>query len=180
MLNPDYLDMLSAFEDEKVECLAVGAYALAAHGAPRATGDLDLWIRPTPENADRAFRALEVFGAPTHDLTVSDLADPGFVFQVGVEPRRIDIRSSITGVSFDETWREREQVEINGLSSPILGPAQLVENKRALGQNQDLADIERMAENWTADQVGIARPERPAEKWATDYTHASPGSGISR
>lgn len=105
MLNPDYRDMLSAFEDESVEYLVVGAYALAAHGAPRATGDLDLWIRPSPDNADRAFRALEAFGAPTHDLTVDDLTDPNLVFQVGIEPRRIDILSSITGVSFDEAWR---------------------------------------------------------------------------
>lgn len=151
MLNPDYRDMLSAFEDEKVEYLVVGAYALAAHGAPRATGDLDLWIRPTPENVDRTFSALEAFGAPTHELTVSDLADPDLVFQVGVEPRRIDILSSITGVSFAEAWREREQVEINGLSLPVLGRAQLIENKRALGRNQDLADIERLVENGTAD-----------------------------
>lgn len=151
MLNPDYRDMLSAFEDDEVEYLVVGAYALAAHGAPRATGDLDLWIRPTPENADRALRALEAFGAPTQDLTVSDLADPDLVFQIGVEPRRIDILSSITGVSFDEAWREREQVEINGLSLPILGRAEFIENKRALGRNQDLADIERLAENGTAD-----------------------------
>ena len=151
MLNPDYRDMLSAFENEKVEYLVVGAYALAAHGAPRATGDLDLWIRPTPENADRAFRALEAFGAPTHDLSVSDLADPDLVFQVGIEPRRIDILSSITGVSFDEAWRERELVEIDGLSLPILGRAQLIENKQALGRKQDQADIDRLIEDDTTE-----------------------------
>ncbi len=144
MLNPDYRDMLSAFEEESVEYLVVGAYALAAHGAPRATGDLDLWIRPSPENADRAFRALEAFGAPTHDLTVDDLSDPDLVFQVGIEPRRIDILSSITGVSFDQAWKERKLVEIDGLELPILGRAQLIENKRALGRTQDLADIERL------------------------------------
>ena len=147
MLNRDYRDMLSAFDEENVEYLVVGAYALAAHGAPRATGDLDLWIRPTPENADRALRALKVFGAPTHDLTASDLADPDLVFQVGVEPRRVDILSSITGVSFDHAWREREQIEIDGLELPILGRAQLVANKRALGRKQDLADIERLTED---------------------------------
>lgn len=143
--------MLSAFDEEDVEYLVVGAYALAAHGAPRATGDLDLWIRPTPENADRAFRALEAFGAPTHDLTVDDLSDPDLVFQVGIEPRRIDILSSITGVSFDEAWRERELVEIDGLKLSILGRAQLIENKCALGRKQDLADIERLSENDTTE-----------------------------
>ena len=151
MLNPDYRDMLSAFEDENVDYLVVGAYALAAHGAPRATGDLDLWIRPTTENADRAFRALDAFGAPTHDLSVSDLADPDLVFQVGIEPRRIDILSSITGVSFDEAWRERELVEIDGLSLPILGRAQLIENKQALGRKQDQADIDRLIEDDTTE-----------------------------
>lgn len=144
MLNPDFRDMLSAFEGEGVEYLVVGAYALAAHGAPRATGDLDLWIRQGAENARRVFRALKKFGAPTHDLEENDLTEPDLVFQIGVEPRRIDILSSITGVTFEEAWKDRIQVEIDGLELPVLGRAALVTNKRALGRKQDLADIARL------------------------------------
>ena len=88
MLNPDYRDMLSALSAAGAEYLVVGAYALAAHGLPRATGDIDFWIRPTPANADRVLNALREFGAPLQDLTRDDLARPGTVFQIGVAPRR--------------------------------------------------------------------------------------------
>jgi hypothetical protein len=81
---------LRAFSDAEVRCLIVGAYAVAAHAGPRATGDLDLWIEPTRENARRAMTALGAFGAPLHDLTESDLTTPGIMFQIGVAPRRID------------------------------------------------------------------------------------------
>lgn len=91
MLNRDYRDMLSAFDDAGVEYLVVGAYALAAHGHPRATGDLDLWIRPEPSNGERVMRALDVFGAPLSKIERADLTSPGLVFQIGVSPRRIDL-----------------------------------------------------------------------------------------
>lgn len=90
MLNPDFRDMLSAFIAEEAEFLVVGAYALSAHGVPRATGDLDFWIRRGEENAERVLRALQAFGAPTHDLTDSDLHTPDLVFQIGIEPNRIE------------------------------------------------------------------------------------------
>lgn len=146
MLNPDFRDMLSAFTEEDVEFLVVGAYALAAHGVPRATGDLDLWIRRTPENADRVFRALEAFGAPTTDLTREDLVSRDVVFQIGVEPRRIDILTSIDQVDFDAAWTHRETVEIGDLSLPVLGRDDLIANKQALGRPQDLADVARLEE----------------------------------
>ena len=88
MLNPDFKDMLSALSDAKVEYLVVGAYALAAHGFPRATGDLDLWVRPTEENAHRVWTALAAFGAPVSKLQVRDFATPGIVYQIGVAPHR--------------------------------------------------------------------------------------------
>ena len=86
MLNPDFSDMLSAFTAENVEFLVVGAYALGAHGAPRATGDLDLWIRPSADNARRVLKALAAFGAPTQDLSATDLTTPDLVVQIGLEP----------------------------------------------------------------------------------------------
>lgn len=98
MLNPDYRDILSTFSAERVEFLLVGAYALAAHGAPRATGDLDLWIRPSIENARRTWRALVVFGAPLENLTESDLSTPGTVIQIGREPVRSDYDGHLTTI----------------------------------------------------------------------------------
>ncbi|MFP4228808.1 MAG: hypothetical protein ACLFTE_08275, partial [Salinivenus sp.] len=90
MLNPDYHDILSAFNDAAAEYLVVDAYAMAAHGHPRATGDLDLWIRRSPQNATRVYRAVDEFGAPLHEVDEHDFATPELVFQIGVEPRRVN------------------------------------------------------------------------------------------
>jgi len=90
LFNPDFKDMLSALSEARADFLLVGAYALAAHGHPRATGDLDIWVRADSENASRVLRSLAIFGAPLDDLTVDDLSKPGIVFQIGVEPSRID------------------------------------------------------------------------------------------
>ena len=137
MLNRDYHDMLSMFGDEGVEYLVVGAYALAAHGLPRATGDIDLWIRATPDNAERVWKALGRFGAPLAGLSAAET-----VFQIGVAPRRVDILTSIEAVSFDEAWPARDEVEIEGLRVPILSRSHLVTNKKALGRPKDLGDID--------------------------------------
>lgn len=141
MLNPDFRDMLSAFCDEGVEFLLVGAYALAAHGHPRATGDLDLWIRCSHENAQRVWRALSRFGAPLCDLTIEDITSPGTVIQIGVAPRRIDLLTSIDGVDFEEAWPERKDIAVESLTVPVIGRADLIQNKRALARPQDLADV---------------------------------------
>jgi hypothetical protein len=103
-MNRDFVEMLSALCAAGAEFLVVGAHALAAHGAPRATGDLDIWIRATPENADRVLAALRQFGAPLVDLTKADLLAPDVVFQIGLVPSRIDLLTSITGVEFDRAW----------------------------------------------------------------------------
>src|ERR1051326_4494438 len=98
-MNRDFRDLLAEFNAQGVEYLIVGAYALAAHGHVRATKDLDVWVRPDAENAKRVLRALKEFGAPLHDLTDADLANPGTVFQIGVPPLRIDVITMIDGVS---------------------------------------------------------------------------------
>lgn len=147
MLNPDFRDMLSAFDAENVEYLIVGAYALAAHGIPRATGDLDFWIRRVAPNAERVLRALEVFGAPTSDLSVEDLLTPNLVFQIGVEPSRIDILTAIDGVEFDDAWPRRLTGRIGDVEVPTIGIQELIANKRAAGRKQDLADIEQLQRN---------------------------------
>ena len=147
MLNPDYRDMLSALSAEGVEYLVVGAYALAAHGLPRATGDIDFWIRATPENAGRVWSALQRFGAPLGDLTPEDLASPGTVFQIGVAPRRIDLLTSIDGVDFESAWSRRESRAIDGLSVPVLSREDLLLNKRSTNRPKDQLDAEWLEQN---------------------------------
>ena len=143
-MNPDFKDMLSALSEEGVEFLVVGAYALAAHGIPRATGALDIWVRSSESNAERCFSALRRFGAPLGDLTRSDLTAQGTVFQIGVAPNRIDLLTSIDAVAFDEAWTSRITVRIEGLDVPVIGREYLLRNKRATGRPRDLADVERI------------------------------------
>jgi hypothetical protein len=144
MLNPDFHDILSAFNAARVEYLLVGAYALAAHGLPRATGDIDLWIRPTEENALNVWRALTNFGAPLDTLTVADLTRQDTVVQIGVVPRRIDLLTSIDGVSFRDAWAARLIVRVDDLDVPVLSRVHLIENKSSTGRPQDRADAERL------------------------------------
>jgi len=140
-MNRDFVEMLSGLSAAGAEYLVVGAHALAAHGRPRATGDLDLWVRPTPANAAVVHQALARFGAPLGDLTVEDLATPGVVFQIGLPPCRIDVLTSIDAVEFGQAWPRRLMIEIEGLAVPVLGREDLLTNKRALGRPQDLADV---------------------------------------
>jgi hypothetical protein len=144
LLNPDFRDILSGFCEEKVEFLLVGAYALAVHGLPRATGDIDLWIRCSGENARRVARALVIFGAPSSSIGEEELETPGTVLQIGVVPRRIDILTSIDGVDFDDAWRDRMEVDVEGIKVPVIGRRHLVQNKKAVGRPQDLADVARL------------------------------------
>ena len=147
MLNPDFRDILSAFLAESVEFLLVGAYALAVHGVPRATGDIDLWVRPSAENARRAWNALAKFGASVSRVSVDDLATAGLIYQIGVVPRRIDVMTSIDGVEFHEGWLNRTEVLIEGLLVPVLGRTDLVRNKRAAGRPKDRADLALLEES---------------------------------
>jgi hypothetical protein len=140
-MNRDFAEMLSALSAAGAEYLVVGAHALAAHGRPRATGDLDIWVRPTSGNADRVWLALVRFGAPLSALKKEDLTTPGIVFQIGVEPVRIDILTAIDGVDFEGAWTRRVVVDIDGQSVPLLGKDDLIRNKRAAGRPQDLADV---------------------------------------
>ncbi len=140
MLNPDFKDILSAFIAEKVEFLVVGGYAMAFHGYVRATGDIDLWIRCSDENAERVWRALQTFGAPLFDLNIEDLKTPGMVFQIGLVPNRIDVITQIDGVEFEAAWQEHQTVEIEGLKIPVIGKVQLLINKQSTGRPKDRND----------------------------------------
>ena len=147
-MNQDFLDLLAALVQAGARFLVVGAHAMAVHGVPRATGDLDVWMARDPENADRVFAALARFGAPLAALGVSrdDLLRENEVLQVGLPPRRIDVLTSISGLSFDEAYPDHVTRDIGGLTIPFLGRAALVRNKRASGRTKDLADLEALGE----------------------------------
>ena len=144
MLNEDYKDMLHALSDEKVKFLLIGAYALAAHGYPRATMDIDIWVMPSPQNADAVIRALRRFGAPLHNLTKEDLQKDGTIFQIGVAPRRIDIITAASGLQFEEVYGRSMSVNIEGIEVHIPLIDDLILNKRASGRTKDLADAEAL------------------------------------
>ena len=139
---PDFRDLLSEFNAHGVEYLVVGAHALAAHGRVRATGDLDVWVRPQAGNAAKVLAALRAFGAPLQDLTETDLSRPGTIFQIGVAPLRIDVLTGIDGVEFEEAWPDRMTSRFADQTVPVLSVAHLIRNKRAAGRAQDLADLE--------------------------------------
>jgi hypothetical protein len=141
-MNRDFVEMLSALSETGVEFLVVGAHAVAVHARPRATGDLDLWVRSTPENARRVLAALQLFGAPLETISTQDFEMPNRVLQLGVVPNRIDLLTSISGVSFEDAWPRREIVPVEGLAVPVLGRADLIANKRATDRPQDRADLE--------------------------------------
>jgi predicted nucleotidyltransferase len=145
--NEDFRDVIAAMADEGVEFLIVGAFALALHGAPRASGDIDLYVRPSPENSRRVFRALLAFGAPleAHGVTAEDLARAGAVYQIGLPPRRIDILTQISGLDFEEAWASRVEATIDGRRVHFIGRDAFIKNKLAAGRAKDLADAARLA-----------------------------------
>jgi hypothetical protein len=143
-VNEDFVDIAKGFVDNGVDFLIVGAYALAAHGFPRTTGDIDLFVRPTPENAARVFRALADFGAPiaAHGVTQRDFEVEDKVYQLGLPPRRIDILTSISGVSFDEAAEAAIEGNLGPVRVRFIGKAAMARNKLASGRPKDLADAE--------------------------------------
>jgi hypothetical protein len=143
-MNQDFVDLLRAFVDHDVRFLIVGAYALALHGRPRATGDLDVWVDATPENATRVVRALASFGAPMDQVSEGDFSRPGVVFQMGVAPGRIDILTALTSLGFDEAWPGRVRESLGGVEVDFIGREAFIKNKRATGRMKDLGDIEGM------------------------------------
>ena len=143
-MNRDFAEMLKALGAENVEFLVVGAYAVAGHGIPRATGDIDLWVRPTADNAARLWRALERFGAPRSRVSPESFTQPDVVYQIGLPPNRIDFLTTIDGVEFDDAWAEKVPCIVSGIAFNMLSLRHLVANKLATGRPQDLADVARL------------------------------------
>jgi len=142
MLNEDYKEMLQILLDNKVKFLVVGAYAMGAHGYPRATGDLDIWVEASNENSKKLYHSLAKFDAPLSELTEETFCEKGIIFQIGVSPRRIDIITHIDGVDFAEAFQTKELIELEGLSIPLISRENLIKNKRATGRDKDKLDAD--------------------------------------
>jgi uncharacterized nucleotidyltransferase DUF6036 len=143
-MNRHFVEMLNALSDANAEFLIIGAHAVAAHGFYRSTKDIDIWIRPSPENVARVWQALHRFGAPMHQITVEDLLTVGTIYQIGVDPMRIDILNAVEPLAFVEAWSNRAMIEVDGRTWPFLGRDDLIRSKRAAGRPHDLRDIEAL------------------------------------
>jgi hypothetical protein len=146
ILNNDYKDILRALLEKKAKFILVGAYAMAAHGYPRSTMDIDLWVMPEPENASLVFQALKDFGAPLEDLSSDDLQKEDIIFQIGVAPRRIDIITSVDGLTFEDAYTRTETIDIEGMPVHVLSVSDLIKNKLSTGRLKDQVDAEALSE----------------------------------
>jgi hypothetical protein len=146
LLPNEWSEFLRSLRAHRVRFLVVGAHALAVHGVPRYTADLDVLVDPTPANARRLGAALTAFGFEALGREHASFAEPDRMARLGVEPLRIDVMTSITGVSFREAWGGRLIVVLNGLPTPFLGKVEFARNKRASGRPKDLADLSLLAQ----------------------------------
>ena len=145
-MNSDFRDLLRLFNAEKVKYLIVGGYAVIRYAQPRFTGDIDLLVEPSSENAANVYTALQKFGAPVATLKPDDFSQPGYFFQMGVPPNRIDVLMSIAGVKFQDAWQRRESAKINGDEFIFIAKVDLISSKRAAGRPKDLADLIALGE----------------------------------
>jgi hypothetical protein len=154
MLHEDYRDIFLELFAAQADFLVIGAFAMAGHGMMRTTGDLDLWVRPNPENADRVWAALARYGAPVGKLTRDELSRPGLFFQIGLAPRRIDILTDIDGVGFEEAWDARVYRMIDDVRVPVISRDHLLANKRATGRPKDQGDVAWIESRMKKEQRG--------------------------
>lgn len=142
--NPDFKDLFSIFNEEKVEYLVAGAHAVIYFSEPRYTKDLDIWVNPTAKNAKRVFAALARFGAPLLEISADDFCDKEMIYQIGIEPNRIDILMGIAGVEFSPAWTDRVESTYDGIPIHIMGKENLRKAKKASARPQDLLDLEKL------------------------------------
>ena len=140
LLNKDYRDMIVCLLEAEVDFMLVGGYAVALHGWPRTTFDIDFWIMANPENARAVVRAIRAFGAPLMNLAESDFHKPGMVFQIGAAPQRIDIISAVDGLDYTEASQRAVKMNVDGLAIKVISLDDLIANKRAAGRQKDIAD----------------------------------------
>ena len=144
MLNQDFKEFIQSLNDNRVRYLVIGGYAVALHGHPRYTKDLDLWIEMKPDNAAKMVKALEQFGFASLGLKAEDFLVPDQIVQLGYPPNRIDVLTTLPGVEFERCYTSRVQVEIDGVTVNFIDLENLKKNKKATGRTQDLADLENL------------------------------------
>jgi len=151
VINPDFRDLLHAFNAAEVRYLVVGAYAVTFHAQPRFTKDLDLWVEPSSENAPRVLAALKTFGAPVADLSLEDFANPDLVYQIGVAPNRIDVLMGVSGIEFEDAWPNRVPSNYGDCPIHVISRDDLIRNKRASNRPQDLLDLQALGADEPSD-----------------------------
>ena len=144
MLSKDFNEFIESLRSNAVEFLVVGAHALAAHGRPRYTGDLDIWVRPERENITRLLAALDAFGFGALGISVDDFMTPEAMVQLGYPPARIDLLTAIDGVTFEECFAHRIDVDVGGALLPVISLDDLIRNKLATGRAKDIVDVESL------------------------------------
>ncbi len=144
MLNQDFKEFIQSLNDNGVRYLVIGGYAVALHGYPRYTKDMDVWVEMTADNASKVVKALNQFGFGSLDLKESDFTVPDQIIQLGYPPRRIDILTTLPGVEFSECYSSRVITDIEGVSVSFIDVDNLIKNKKATGRHQDLADVENL------------------------------------
>lgn len=140
----DFRDLCALLNAKNAEYLIVGGYAVAFHGAPRFTGDIDLFLRPTEENIGRVLEAVREFGFPTAGITPARILDKRTILELGRVPRQVHLMASISGVEWERAWNSRQPGSYGGLSVCFIGREDLIANKRASGRTKDLADVEAL------------------------------------
>ncbi len=143
-MNSDFKELLSALNEQGVEYLIVGGYAVIFHTEPRFTKDLDIWVKPDPENASRLVDAFQQFGLPLIDIEESDFAAEGTQYMIGVPPVALDFLTSLGELNFDKCWEHRVIDDIDGIPVAYLGRGELIESKRIAGRLQDQADLRKL------------------------------------
>ena len=147
ILPEDLKQLLLAFNAHGVEYLIIGGYAVGVYSEPRATKDLDLFIRSNITNSEAVYRALAAFGAPLAGMTPADFRnDPNAIFQIGLPPARVDILQHISGVTFEEAWEHRTDTSVDGVTTHVIAAEHLIQNKLQSGRMRDLADVEAIRE----------------------------------
>lgn len=146
-VNSDFSELLRIFNDNHVKYMVIGGYAFIQYAEPRYTKDLDLWIKVDPNNASAVFQSLKTFGAPLENLTEKDFSEEGYFYQMGVPPIRLDIMMGIPGIKFEDAWRNRNEVDFDGLVIPFISKADLIVAKKAAGRPEDLRDAELLEKN---------------------------------